>query len=150
MLDKTDKKIIAVLQEDGRIPNKDIAAKVGMVPSAISERLKKLREKNVILGFETRLNPDALDKTLLAFVFVKTNETAHGWDTGNRLAEIDEIQEVYNIAGEDCYLVKVRVKDTFALSSLIREKIGLIETVTSTRTTIVMESYKESCKMKID
>lgn len=150
MLDKVDKKIIEALQVDGRMANKEIAARVGMVPSAISERLKKLKDKGIIKSFETRLDPVKVNRTLLAFVFVKTNETADGWDTGNTLAKLDEIQEVYNIAGEDCYLIKVRVQDTEALSQLLREKIGSISTVTSTRTTIVMESYKETCKLYID
>lgn len=149
MLDRTDKKILRVLQTDGRMPNKEIAEKVGIVPSAISERLKKLREKKIIESFEVRLNYPALDKALLAFVYVKTDEVTKGVDTGHVLSDLKEVLEVYNVAGEDCYLIKVRVKDTKALGELLRDKIASIETVVSTRSTIVMETYKESLAVDI-
>ncbi len=150
MIDRTDKKILNVLQANGRRANKDIAGDVGMVPSAISERIKKLKDQGVIKKFETRLDPVKVDMNLLAFVYVTTNELVDGWDTGHKLSEIEEIQEVYNVAGEDCYLIKVRVKDTKGLSDLLREKIGVIETVVSTRTTIVLDTYKETCHIKLD
>ena len=150
VIDKTDKKILNVLQDNGRRANKDIAGDVGMVPSAISERIKKLKDKGVIKKFETRLDPVKVEKNLLAFVYVTTNEQVHGWDTGHKLSEVEEIQEVYNVAGEDCYLIKVRVKDTKGLSDLLREKIGVIDTVVSTRTTIVLDTYKETCHIKLD
>lgn len=150
MIDKTDKKILNVLQTKGRMPNKDIAAEVGMVPSAISERIKKLKERGIIKSFETRIDAKKVDKHLLAFVYITTNEQVKGWGTGHELAKIDDIQEVYNVAGEDCYLLKVRVKDTKALSELLREKIGRIKTVTATRTTIVLDTYKETCRLNLD
>jgi Lrp/AsnC family leucine-responsive transcriptional regulator len=70
--------------------------------------------------------------------------------TGPSLAEIPEIQEVYNVAGEDCYLIKVRTRDTQTLGRLLRDKVGAIKSVVSTRTTIVMESYKESLKLPME
>lgn len=72
------------------------------------------------------------------------------FNTGKKLAAIEEVMEVHNIAGEDCYLVKARIKDTATLSNFLQEKIGTIESVVSTRTTIVMESYKESLNYSID
>ena len=150
MIDKTDVKILKVLQENGRKANKDIAAEVGMVPSAISERIKKLKDRKIIKAFETRIDAKQVEKNLLAFVYVTTNEQVKGWGTGKELSLIDDIQEVYNVAGEDCYLIKVRVKDTKALSELLREKIGAIETVISTRTTIVLDTYKETCKLNLE
>jgi Lrp/AsnC family leucine-responsive transcriptional regulator len=150
MIDKTDKKIIEILQTDARIPVKEIANRVGMVPSAISERLKKLKEKGIIKSFEVRLDYSQLEKTLLAFVFVKTDELSKGCDTGIILAELPEVMEVFNVAGEDCYLIKVRVKNTRALGELLREKIGNINTVVSTRSTIVMETYKENLAVSLD
>jgi Lrp/AsnC family leucine-responsive transcriptional regulator len=150
MIDKTDKKIIKILQTDARIPVKEIANQVGMVPSAISERLKKLKEKKIIKSFEVRLDYSQLEKNLLAFVFVKTDELSKGCDTGTILADVPEVMEVFNVAGEDCYLIKVRVKNTRALGELLREKIGNIETVVSTRSTIVMETYKENLAINLE
>jgi len=150
MIDKIDKKILKILQTDARIPIKEIANRVGMVPSAISERLRKLKEKGIIKSFELRLDYTQLDKSLLAFVFVKTDELIKKCDTGTILAKVPEVLEVFNVAGEDCYLIKVRVKDTKTLGELLREKIGNIDTVVSTRSTIVMETYKENLAVNLD
>ena len=150
MLDAIDKKILTALQEDARMANKEIAARVGIVPSATSERLRKLRERGVIKSFEARLDADRLSFGLVAFVFVRTNEMVRGCDTGKDLAAIPEVQEVFNVAGEDCYLLKVRTRDTLSLSKVLREKIGVLEAVTATRTTIVMESYKETCRLPLE
>jgi Lrp/AsnC family leucine-responsive transcriptional regulator len=144
MLDQVDRRILVALQEDGRMPNKEIANRVGLAPSATSERLRKLRDRGIIAQFETRLDAIKLGYNVTAFVFVQTNEIASGKSAGEALSAIAEAQEVFNVAGEDCYLVKVRVKDTQSLGQLLRDKIGSIPEVMSTRSTIVMESFKES------
>jgi Lrp/AsnC family leucine-responsive transcriptional regulator len=149
MLDHLDRKILALLQEDGRMANKEVAARVGLVPSATSERLRKLRDRGYIQSIEARLDPRKVDFGMLAFVFVRTNELVGGMKTGSVLATIPEVQEVYNVAGEDCYLIKVRTRDTQSLSHLLRDKVGKIESVTSTRTTIVLEAYKETCALPV-
>jgi Lrp/AsnC family leucine-responsive transcriptional regulator len=149
MLDHLDRKILALLQEDGRMANKEVAARVGLVPSATSERLRKLRDRGYIRSIEARLDPQKVGYGMLAFVFVRTNELVGGMKTGNVLATIPEVQEVYNVAGEDCYLIKVRTRDTQSLSQLLRDKVGRIESVTSTRTTIVLEAYKETCALPV-
>lgn len=150
MLDPVNRKILSLLQSDGRMANKELAGHVGLVPSATSERLKRLRERGYIHSIEARLEPGLVDFGLLAFVYVRTNETSIGSEVGNLLAEIPEVQEVYNISGEDCYLIKVRTRDARALSELLRNKVGHIVNVVSTRTTIVLESYKETCALPIE
>lgn len=149
MLDKVDRKILALLQQDGRMANKELAGHVGLVPSATSERLKRLRERGYIHSIEARLNPDLIDFGLLAFVYVRTSEASVGSEVGKLLADIAEVQEVFNIAGEDGYLIKVRTRDAKSLSTLLRDKVGNILHVVSTRTTIVLESYKETCALPI-
>lgn len=148
-LDNIDRKILQALQEDSRMPNKEIANRVNLAPSATSERLKKLRENGIIDAFETRVNADKIGFGLVAFVFVRTSEMAKGWTTGKRLAAIPQVQEVYNISGEDCYLIKVRAHDPKALGRLLREQVGSIPTVVSTRSTIVMDVFKETCRLPI-
>jgi Lrp/AsnC family leucine-responsive transcriptional regulator len=68
---------------------------------------------------------------------------------GALLAQIPEVQEVHHVAGEDCYLVKVRVADTEALGALLREKVGAVKNVRSTRTTIVLGTLKETHRLPI-
>lgn len=150
MIDETDAKILAILQRDARIANADIARRLGMAPSAIFERIRKLEARGVIAGYTARLNPRALDRGLLAFVFVRADERlSHPEPTDARLAAIPEVQEVHHVAGEDCYLVKVRVADTEALARLLRESFGVIETIQSTRTTIVLSTVKESAALPL-
>ncbi len=83
-------------------------------------------------------------------MFVRTDERAGVVASAKALAKIPEVLEVHHIAGEDCYLAKVRVADTEALSQLIKTKIGKISTITSTRTTIVLETVKETSNLPLD
>jgi Lrp/AsnC family leucine-responsive transcriptional regulator len=143
MLDPADRAILALLQENARTPNSEIARRVGLAPSAILERIRKLERSGIILGYEPRIDPHALDAGLVAFVFVYAEESIGGLGAGREIARLPEVQEVHQIAGEDCYLVKVRVANTEALGALLREGIGTIKSIRSTRTTIVLSSVKE-------
>src|ERR1044072_1686570 len=105
VLDNTDLQILERMQENARITNADLARELNMAPSGVLERVKKLEQKNVILQYTTRLNPAPLKQKLLAFVFMKAADGLGCSTTGKELAKIPEVQEVHNIAGEDCYLV---------------------------------------------
>lgn len=149
MNDDIDEKILTILQQDARTSNAEIARQLGMAPSAIFERIRKLESRGVITGYETRLNPQALEAGLLAFVFVRDDASYGTLETGAALAAIPEVQEVHNVAGEDCYLVKVRVANTEALSRLLRESFGVIPSIRSTRTTIVLDTLKETARVNL-
>lgn len=148
-LDSIDLKILGLLQEDARRSNAEIGRRVGLVPSAIFQRLRKLEKKGIIEGYEPRLDPATIGLSLTAFVYVKTDEPIGSRDTALQLAKLSEVQELHHIAGEDCYLVKVRVPDTAALGLFLRAKVGVIDSVESTRTTIVLESIKETGKLPL-
>ena len=148
-MDSTDRRILAALQSDARVPNAQIAKQIGMVPSGTHERIRKLEESGVIQGYHARLNAKTIGLSLLAFVFVRSAERIGTTSTSKRLAEIPEVQEVHHVAGEDCYLVKVRVADTDALGRLLREQFAKIESILSTRTTIVLETVKESVELPL-
>lgn len=143
MLDHIDRSILALLQENARTPNSEIARRVGLAPSAILERIRKLERTGIIRGYEPRIDPHALDAGLVAFVFVHAEERIGGLEAGREIARLPEVQEVHQIAGEDCYLVKVRVANTEALGALLRDGIGAIKTIRATRTTIVLSSLKD-------
>lgn len=149
MNDEVDKKIATILQLNARISNADIARQLDMAPSAIFERVRKLEARGVIKSYEARIDPTLIDRSLLAFVFVRSEEKLTSSETGEELARIPEVQEVHHVAGEDCYLVKVRVANTEALSKLLRERFGAIPTVRSTRTTIVLTTIKETATLPI-
>ncbi len=148
-MDKTDKQILSILQENARITNAEIARQVGMVPSGVQERIRKLEDKGYILDYATHLRSDPLNLGLLAFVFVKTSEPPGGLNTAEELAKLPEILEVHHVAGEDCYLLKLRHSNNKALADFLREKLGPIPTITSTRTIIVLDTVKETCSLKL-
>jgi Lrp/AsnC family leucine-responsive transcriptional regulator len=148
-LDSTDLHILQLMQENARIPNVEMAKKLDMAPSAVLERVKKLEQRKVIVQYTTRINPAALEQKLLAYIFIKTADGLGCSITGPALAKIPEVQEVHNIAGEDCYLVKVRTADSASLIALMRTKFANIPTILSTKTTIVLETVKEEQKLVI-
>jgi Lrp/AsnC family leucine-responsive transcriptional regulator len=150
MIDETSLKILKILQEKARIPNVEIARKVGMAPSAVLERIRKLEKKGIIDGYEVILNPERFRKSLIAFVFVMTNRPEHELNIGKSLAEIPEVQEVHFIAGNDCFLVKVRAADTNELDDILKNKISVIKNVFSTRTNIVLSTEKETSRIPLD
>ena len=148
-LDSTDLKILAYLQDDACIANAALAKKVGMAPSAVLERVKKLEQKGVIEVYTTRFRPEALDLKMLAFIFIKSSEGPGNISVAKQIMKIPEVLELHNIAGEDCYLVKVRTQDPQSLIRLMREKFGKIQNILSTKTTIVLETLKESNNLPI-
>lgn len=144
ILDDTDIKILNLIQSNARISNADLAREVNMAPSAVLERVKKLEQKKVITQYNAVINPDAVQQKLLAFIFIKSQEGfTCSADTAKRLAEIPEVQEVHHVAGEDCYLVKVRTADSAGLMNLMRNSLRKIPNILSTKTTIVLETVKE-------
>jgi Lrp/AsnC family leucine-responsive transcriptional regulator len=148
MINEIDKQILNILQQDARISNVEIARQVGLAPSAVLERVKKLEERGVIKGFETKLDGVQLDFGLTAFVAVRTHDCCA--ETDKFLAEIPEVLEVHDVAGEDSYFLKVRVKDTEHLSRLLRERLKNVPNVASTKTTIVLQTIKETTALPID
>jgi len=148
-LDQIDLQIIRIMQDNARTNNADIARELGMAPSAILERVKKLEQKEVILQYNARINPVALDQKMLSFIFIKTQDIIGVQKVGILLAEIPEVLEVHDIAGEDGYLIKVRTNDSAGLVDLMRNTLSKIEGIISTRTTIVLETVKEDNKLVI-
>lgn len=149
VLDDISLKILKILQEKARIPNVEVARQVEMAPSAVLERIRKMERQGVIDGYEVRLNPEQFDRRQIAFVEVRTRSVGDRPDTGKMLAAVPEIQEVHYVAGEDCYLVKLRVADTAELAVVIREKIAVINEVVATRTATVLQTYKETARIPI-
>ncbi|MGV6943540.1 Lrp/AsnC family transcriptional regulator [Sphingobacterium kyonggiense] len=148
-LDQIDLQILRIMQENARTNNADIARELGMAPSAILERVKKLEQKEVILQYNARINPAAIDQKMLSFIFIKTQDIIGVQKVGLLLAEIPEVLEVHDIAGEDGYLIKVRTNDSAGLVDLMRNTLSKIDGIISTRTTIVLETVKEDNKLVI-
>jgi len=143
MIDCIDKKILSLLLQDAAISKADIARHLGLAPSAISERVRKLEADGVIKGYEVRLDPKALGKPLLAFVFVTDVKPSLGFDTAAALSDVTGLEELHKIAGDDCYLLKIRASGTDELNEIIETQINTVQSVTRVRTTIVLNAVTE-------
>lgn|SRR5262249_45501051 len=149
IIDGIDSQILTILQDNSRTSNAEIARQLGMAPSAIFDRIKRLEERGYIQSFTARLNPKQLDLGLLAFIQVRSRDRVSNLTTAERLAAIPEVLEVHDVAGEDCYLLKVRAPDTEALGRLLRDRFGTIDSIVSTKTTIVLETVKETSALPV-
>ena len=149
MIDDISMEIIRILQEKARIPNVEVARQVGMAPSAVLERIRKLEKMGIIDGYEVRLNPEHFGRSMVVFVVVKVRDPEGDPDIGERLSAIAEAQEVHYISSEDGYLVKLRLSDTSELARLLRRKIRNLPGVVSTRTAIALETHKETLQIAL-
>lgn len=146
-LDEIDRRILRALQQNARTTNSDIARELDMAPSAILERIRKLETRGVITGYEAKLDAKTLGYGLVAFISVRAGDKHHNDSLEARLMKIPEVQEVHCVAGEDCYLLKVRAPDVESLRELL-SKIAA-ENVIGTKTTIVLQSLKESGRVPV-
>ena len=150
MIDEVDRQLLEILQADGRTSNAELARRVNMAASAVFERVRRLEQKGVITGYAAHVDPRAVERPLLAYILVRTDERTGTSSAGEALARVPEVLEVHHVAGQDSYLVKVRVKDPEALGRLLRERFGVIPTVRSTQSTIALETLKESWALPIE
>lgn len=147
MIDEIDTNILNIIQSEARISNAEIARQVNLAPSAVLERVRKLEERGIIRGYAAELNAAEIGFGLTAFISVKIRECCS--ETDRLLSEIPEVLEVHDIAGDYSYMLKVRVKDTKALSNLLREELTDVPNVVSTKTTVVLQTIKETIALPI-
>ncbi len=150
MIDDVSLKILKILQSKARIPNVEVARRVGMAPSAVLERIRKLEKMGYIDGYEVRLNPERFRKSQVAFIHVRSSGKGADHGLVETLSAIPQVQELHFVAGGDGYLLKVRETDTKALGHLVRSRIAPLNGVLSTDTTIVMTTFKETARIPID
>jgi Lrp/AsnC family leucine-responsive transcriptional regulator len=149
MIDAIDRQILNILQSDGRASNAEIARQIGLAPSAVYERIRKLEQKGVVRGYTATVDPTAVGLGLLAFVFVRSSDRLGTDDVAKALAAAPEVLEVHSVAGEDCFLVKVRAADTRDLHLILQKRFGAIKDIRSTRTVIALDSVKETTVLPI-
>ncbi len=147
MINEIDSKILNILQENSRTSNAEIARQINMAPSAVLERIRKLEQKKIIKKYTVQIDPEEIGRGLLAFIQVKANGPVVDLKTAKEISKITEVQEVHIVAGEDSYLVKVRVKNPEELTQLLRTKFASIKSVRTTNTIIVLETVKETSNM---
>lgn len=148
-LDEVDAKILEILQNNARTTQADIAKAVGLAPSAVLERIRKLEARGAIREYVTTIDPHLTNRAMLAFVAVRTSELGPEQSSAKALAQIPEVMEIHHVAGDDCFFLKVRARDAEHLGQMLRRQIATVAGVTSTRTTIVLETVKETSRIPI-
>lgn len=140
-MEETDRAIIAALTTDGRLSYTDLADKVGLSVSAVHQRVRRLEQRGVIKGYAARVSYEALELPLTAFVAIRPFDPSQPDDAPERLAHLSEIESCYSVAGDDFYLLLVRVASPTDLERVLQE-IRTAANVT-TRTTVVLSTPYE-------
>jgi Lrp/AsnC family leucine-responsive transcriptional regulator len=133
-----DRQILRLLSEDGRRSFTDLAKDTGLSVSAVHQRVRRLEKRGVVTGFRAVVDPDHVDLPLTAFVSIKPIDPAAPDDAPDRLVHLAAIEACHSVAGEESYILKVRVASPAALEALLQE-IRAAANV-STRTTVVLST----------
>lgn len=138
MIEDTDAEILRLLAQDGRMSYTDLAKQTGLSVSAVHSRVRRLEQRGVIRGYHADVDPHAVNLPLTAFVSVKPIDPAAPDDAPERLSGIAAIEACHSVAGDESYILKVRVATPFALEQVLQE-IRAAANV-STRTTVVLST----------
>ncbi|MFY0599767.1 MAG: Lrp/AsnC family transcriptional regulator [Cyclobacteriaceae bacterium] len=143
-LDDTDKKILHILQKDGRITIKALADELGMTTTPVFERVKRLEKNGVIEKYVALLNQKQIDRKLIVFISISIkNHTRSYLETFTKEMEsIPEVMEVYHIAGNYDFLVKVIMKDMEAYQKFILTRLSVINNIDHVQSSFVLSKNK--------
>lgn len=139
--DPTDKQLASLLVADGRSTLKNLAEASGLSVSAVQARVRRLESDGVIRGYSADIDPEALGLPLAALIAVTPRDPEHEYDIPERVAELPEIESCHSVAGDDSFVLFVRVATPMALEALIREIRRRADV--STRTTVVLQTLFE-------
>ncbi|MDT7544842.1 MAG: Lrp/AsnC family transcriptional regulator, leucine-responsive regulatory protein [Actinomycetota bacterium] len=137
-LDDVDRQVLALLVEDGRRSYTDLAKDTGLSTSAVHQRVRRLEQRGAITGYTARIDADAAGLPLTAFVSVTPIDPAAPDDAPDRLAHLTAIEACHSVAGEESYILKVRVTSPADLESLLQEIRAAAQV--RTRTTVVLST----------
>ena len=145
-LDKMDRKILRILQEDGRISMKDLSEQVGLSITPAIERVKRMERDGVITGYHARVNPPALGAKLLVFVEITLNtKSASMFEQFRReVLRIPEVQECHLVSGDFDYLIKARIHEMAEYRKLLGEMLLQLPGAAQSKSYVVMEEIKET------
>lgn len=150
-LDETDRKILELLQENGRMPNNELARRIGLTTTPTLERVKRLEREGVIKGYTAWVDKEAVGRGLTVFCSIKLSVHQLGKmeEFSRHIDGVPEILACYNITGEYDYLLHVVVKDTSAYEHFLRNSLTRIPGVERIHTGIVLSVVKEQSKITV-
>jgi Lrp/AsnC family leucine-responsive transcriptional regulator len=150
-VDQIDRKILRALQEDGRITNAGLAEKCGLSNAACFERVRRLRESGVILGYTALLDPEKLDRALMIFIEVLLDRTTDDVFAAfaDHVRKLPDVIECHMVAGGFDYLLKVRVADMAAYRAFLGDTLVALPGIRETRTYAVLEEVKLTSQLPV-
>ncbi|MGL5865703.1 MAG: Lrp/AsnC family transcriptional regulator [Dermatophilaceae bacterium] len=137
-MEEVDQRIVALLAGDGRISYTDLGKALGMSTSAVHQRVRRLEERGVVRGYTARVDHGQLGRALTAFISITPLDPAAPDDIPDRLRTVPEIEECHSVAGDENYILKVRVGTPTDLEELIATVRGSANV--ATRTTVVLST----------
>ncbi|RJL36172.1 Lrp/AsnC family transcriptional regulator [Bailinhaonella thermotolerans] len=140
-MEEIDRRIVTLLAADGRMSFTDLARETGLSVSAVHQRVRRLEKRGVVRGYAALIDHDLIGLPLTAFVSIKPIDPAAPDDAPERLAGLSAIEACHSVAGDESYILKVRVASPLALEELLQQ-IRAAANV-STRTTIVLSTPYE-------
>lgn len=140
-MEKIDRQILRLLAEDGRMSYTDLGKATGLSTSAVHQRVKRLEERGLITGYGASIDHAKAGRPLTAFISITPFDPAAADDYPERLAGIEEIESCWSVAGDESYILKIRVATPADLEELL-SRIRVLANV-STRTTIVLSTAFE-------
>jgi Lrp/AsnC family leucine-responsive transcriptional regulator len=146
-LDFIDLRILEILQQDGRASHSAIAEAVGLSQPSVHERVKKLEQRGVIKGYAAIVDAEALGLDVLAFISVRVGDYTPD-DIAAAVAQIPEVVETHHIAGDECFIVKVRCRTNKDLQDIL-QRIWASGPVTGSKTTIAFATFKETTALPL-
>ncbi|MFQ6370883.1 Lrp/AsnC family transcriptional regulator [Shewanella sp. YIC-542] len=150
-LDKTDKTLLRLLQQDATLSLNALAEAVNLTTTPCWKRLKRLEDAGVINKRVVLLNPENVGLELTAFVMVKINDHSHEWYVRfvQAVSEYPEVMEFYRMAGEYDYMMKVLVADMQSFDSFYKKLVNSIAGLSNVTSTFAMESLKYTTAMPL-
>ena len=141
-VESTDRQILELLAKDGRMSYTDLGKATGLSTSAVHQRVKRLEQRDLILGYGATVNHAEIGLPLTAFISIRPIDPSQPDDCPDRLQDMPEIESCWSVAGEESYVVKVRTTSPAELENLLA-RVRAAANV-STRTTIVLSTYYEN------
>jgi Lrp/AsnC family leucine-responsive transcriptional regulator len=151
-LDKLDRNILRILQQEGRISMKELGERVGLSITPCIERVKRMERDGVITGYYTKVSPAALGAKLLVFVEITLNQkSASAFEQFRReVLQIPEVQECHLVSGDFDYLIKARIHEMAEYRKLLGDMLLQLPGAAQSKSYVVMEEIKETLALSTE
>ncbi|HMN80287.1 MAG TPA: AsnC family transcriptional regulator [Burkholderiaceae bacterium] len=151
-LDRIDRKILGILQRNGRISVTELSEQVGLSPTPCAERIRRMEREGTITGYHARVDPAALGLKLLVFVEIKLS--AKSGDVFDRVKRelqfVPQVMECHLVSGDFDYLIKARIREMSEYRQLLGDVLKKLPGAAESRSYVVMEEIRESLELPVD